>query len=134
MRALRCGARVVYEPAAVILHPAKPLAPADERAIARRDGASVGWILARHRYGPRMLGRMVVRPLGGAVLALARRDPERARVAARGAAWARRRLSRRPGGIAQLREELGVTIEPRLEREALDRPPASAGREPVAIA
>lgn len=80
VRALRCGARVVYEPAAVILHPAKPLAPADERAIARRDGASVGWILARHRYGPRMLGRMAVRPLGGAVLALARRDPERARV------------------------------------------------------
>ena len=49
------------------------------RAVGLRDGASVGWILRRHRYGPRMVGRMLVRPLGGIGVALLRGDLGRAR-------------------------------------------------------
>jgi glycosyltransferase involved in cell wall biosynthesis len=74
VRALRAGARLVYDPALVVLHPARRLTPEGRLALARRDGGSVGYILARHRYGPRTVGRMLVRPVGGAALALTRRD------------------------------------------------------------
>lgn len=80
VRAMRGGARVLYEPAVVILHPAKASTPDQERALARRDGASVGYILARHRYGSRMLARMATRPIGGAALALLHRNPRLARM------------------------------------------------------
>jgi glycosyltransferase involved in cell wall biosynthesis len=100
VRALRQGARLAYVPAVVVLHPAKPLAPAAERALALRDGGSVGYILGRHRYGPRVLGRMVVRPLGGAAAALVRRDPDRARLHL---AVLRGRLRGYPAGRASAR-------------------------------
>lgn len=79
VRVLQAGGRVRYEPDVVVLHETPPRPRELERALARRDGASVGYILARHRLGPRLVGRMAVRPLGGAALALARRDPATAR-------------------------------------------------------
>jgi glycosyltransferase involved in cell wall biosynthesis len=79
VRALRHGARIEYDPELVVLHPARRLTSSGLRAIGRRDGASVGFILARHGYPARVVARMLVRPLGGAVMALLRRDPSRAR-------------------------------------------------------
>ena len=38
-------------------------------AVGFRDGASVGYLLRKHRYGPRTVARMLVRPAGGALLA-----------------------------------------------------------------
>jgi glycosyltransferase involved in cell wall biosynthesis len=79
VRALRLGARIEYDPEIVVLHPARRLSAEQEVALGRRDGASVGYILARHRYPARVTARMLGRAAGGAVLSLARRDPHRAR-------------------------------------------------------
>ena len=43
-----------------------------------RDGASVGYLLRKHAYGRDSVARMLVRPLGGIVVSLARIDPARA--------------------------------------------------------
>ncbi len=75
VRALRLGARIEYDPAIVVLHPARRQTP----ALGHRDGASVGYILARHDYPVRVVLRMLVRPLGGAALSLLRGDVTRAR-------------------------------------------------------
>jgi hypothetical protein len=39
-----------------------------------RDGASVGYVLRKHGYGPRLVGRMLVRPAGGTLASLIRLD------------------------------------------------------------
>jgi hypothetical protein len=44
-----------------------------------RDGASVGYILCKHWYPKRTVGRMLIRPIGGALVALARHDGTEAR-------------------------------------------------------
>ncbi len=79
VRALRCGARIEYDPSLVALHDAAGPTPAALRALGRRDGASVGYILARHRYPARAVARMLVRPAGGTLVWLLRRDPALAR-------------------------------------------------------
>jgi glycosyltransferase involved in cell wall biosynthesis len=79
VRALRGGVRILYDPELAVLHHAAPPSDHDFVALGARDGASVGYILARHRYPPRAVARMLVRPAGGALVALARRDPRRAR-------------------------------------------------------
>lgn len=80
VRALDAGARLAYDPELSIVH-ARPAAAGHElRAIAFRDGASVGVVLRTHRYPPRAVLRMLVRPLGGALLALLRLDGARAAV------------------------------------------------------
>ncbi|MGH3134714.1 MAG: hypothetical protein ACRDNY_13420, partial [Gaiellaceae bacterium] len=38
-----------------------------------------GYLLRKHDYPARTVSRMLVRPVGGALLSLARRDPARAR-------------------------------------------------------
>ncbi len=87
----------------------------DDAEIGLRDGASVGYLLRKHHYPLRTVARMLVRPLGGAVVSLARRD-RRAGVLLRGdVSRARPRLS--PGKSL---EELPVTVEPAVERKALD--------------
>jgi glycosyltransferase involved in cell wall biosynthesis len=75
IRALDAGARIDYDPDLVVDHPRKRV---DLAAIGARDGASVGYILRKHRYPPRTVARMFVRPAGGAVVALARLDRDRA--------------------------------------------------------
>jgi glycosyltransferase involved in cell wall biosynthesis len=76
VRALDAGARIEYDPSLLVEHP-------DERRdldhIAARDGRSIGYILRKHRYPPRVVARMLVRPAGGAVLAAIRNDRARAR-------------------------------------------------------
>jgi glycosyltransferase involved in cell wall biosynthesis len=75
IRALDAGARIEYDPELVVVHEGTAR-PASE--VGARDGASVGYILRKHRYPLRTLGGMLGRPVGGAVLALARRDRARA--------------------------------------------------------
>jgi hypothetical protein len=58
----------------VVLHDAK-ISP---RAVGGRDGASIGYILRKHGYPIATVGKMLIRPLGGALVALARGDWERA--------------------------------------------------------
>jgi glycosyltransferase involved in cell wall biosynthesis len=74
IRAVRDGARIEYDPSLVVRHDVG----VDDAAIAYRDGASVGYVLRKHRYPARTVTRMLARPLGGAVLALARLDRARA--------------------------------------------------------
>ena len=74
VRALDVGARVEYDPDIFVTHPGKHVSPSALRSLGNRDGASVGYILRKHAYSKRMVGRMLVRPIGGALVALARRD------------------------------------------------------------
>jgi hypothetical protein len=75
VRAIDSGARIEYDPELVVRHDVRE----DTPATGHRDGASVGYILRRHEYGPRIVGRMLVRPIGGALAALLRRDGAGAR-------------------------------------------------------
>jgi glycosyltransferase involved in cell wall biosynthesis len=76
IRALDLHARMEYDPTVVVAHPAKVR---DPRTVGGRDGASIGYILRKHRYPIWMVARMLVRPAGGALLALLRNDRPRAR-------------------------------------------------------
>ncbi|HEY8627926.1 MAG TPA: glycosyltransferase family 2 protein [Gaiellaceae bacterium] len=78
VRALDAGVRIEYDPELVVIHEDKPLTPAALKSAGVRQGASIGYILRKHRYPPATIMRMLVRPLGGTVLALARRDRARA--------------------------------------------------------
>ncbi|MGL6279762.1 MAG: glycosyltransferase family 2 protein, partial [Gaiella sp.] len=79
VRAVGLGARLEYDPALTVAHDAKPLDGPRLRALGRRDGATVGFLLRKHRYPPRTVGRMLVRPVGGTLASLARGDLDRAR-------------------------------------------------------
>jgi GT2 family glycosyltransferase len=70
IRALDAGAKIEYDPTLVVEHPRKD---ADLSAVGARDGASLGYILRKHRYPRRTVAQMLVRPAGGVVL-----DPRRA--------------------------------------------------------
>lgn len=75
VRAVRLDARIEYDPALVVHHDVRENDP----SIGLRDGASVGYLLRKHGYPRRTLGRMLVRPAGGAAVSLARLDGETAR-------------------------------------------------------
>jgi hypothetical protein len=79
VRALATGAEVDFDPSIVVVHEQKSLSPEALRSTGARDGASVGYILRKHRYPRRTVGRMLIRPAGGALLAIAHRDGMRAR-------------------------------------------------------
>lgn len=79
VRALLAGARIEYDPTLVVTHPVKPVSADELVALGRRDGGSVGYILARNRYPARIVGRMLLRPALGALLSLALLDTTRAR-------------------------------------------------------
>ena len=74
VRALDAGARIEYDPSLNVTHPDTRVSPTTLRSLGNRDGASVGYILRKHAYPKRMVGRMLIRPIGGALIALARRD------------------------------------------------------------
>jgi GT2 family glycosyltransferase len=74
IRAIRTGARIEYDPSLVIHHDVRP----SSAAIGLRDGSSVGYLLRKHGYGARTVGRMLVRPLGGIAVSAAHRDRARA--------------------------------------------------------
>jgi GT2 family glycosyltransferase len=75
VRAVDAGARVEYDPTLVVEHPLV----ADDASIGARDGAVVGYLLRKHRYPARTRARMLVRPVGGALVAIGRGDLDRAR-------------------------------------------------------
>ena len=75
VRAVDAGARIEYDPALVVRHDL----PENTPALGLRDGASVGYILRKHGYAARAVGRMLVRPVGGTLSSLARLDPGAAR-------------------------------------------------------
>jgi glycosyltransferase involved in cell wall biosynthesis len=80
VRGLAAGARIAYDPQLLVTHPERAYSPEEQRELAARDGASVGYILRKHGYPGRTLGRMLARPVGGATLALARGNAGQARV------------------------------------------------------
>ena len=75
VRAVSGGARIAYDPSLVVRHEVRE----DGAEVGLRDGASLGYLLRKHRYPPRTVARMLVRPAGGAVVALGRLDVPRAR-------------------------------------------------------
>ena len=79
VRAVRSGARIAYDPTLTVVHDETPLSGFDLRARGYRDGASVGYILRKNRYPARVIARMLVRPIGGALLSLLRGNVARAR-------------------------------------------------------
>lgn len=70
VRAIRRGARIEYDPSLVVQHDVR----ANDARIGFRDGASVGYLLRKQAYPARTVGRMLVRPAGGALVSLVRRD------------------------------------------------------------
>jgi glycosyltransferase involved in cell wall biosynthesis len=74
VRAIRGGARIEYDPSLVVRHEVRR----DDARVGARDGASVGYLLRKHAYGRDSVARMLMRPLGGIVVSLARIDPARA--------------------------------------------------------
>ena len=78
VRAVDAGVRIEYDPQIVVVHDERSFSPTELRAAGAREGASVGYILRKHRYSATTVARMLVRPAGGALLALARRDRPRA--------------------------------------------------------
>jgi glycosyltransferase involved in cell wall biosynthesis len=74
VRAVRAGGRVAYDPELTVTHDARPLDAEGLRALGYRDGASIGYILRKHRYPLRVRARMLMRPIGGALLSLAHLD------------------------------------------------------------
>jgi glycosyltransferase involved in cell wall biosynthesis len=79
VRALDLGARIEFDPAVVVVHEFRTFTAGELRAVGRRDGGSVGYILRKHRYPARVVTRMLVRPLGGVAASLVRGDVARAR-------------------------------------------------------
>ena len=75
VRALRTCARIRYDPTIVVQHDVA----VDDARVGFRDGASVGYLLRKHHYSRRVVARMFVRPVGGAMAALVRLDAARAR-------------------------------------------------------
>jgi GT2 family glycosyltransferase len=75
IRAVRAGARIEYDPSLVVRHDVR----ADDASIGARDGASIGYLLRKHDYRASVVARMLVRPLGGAVLAFLRLNVDLAR-------------------------------------------------------
>ena len=75
VRAIGAGARIEYDPSLVVEHPLV----ADDASVGLRDGATVGYLLRKHGYPARTRARMLVRPVGGALVALGRGDVDRAR-------------------------------------------------------
>lgn len=70
IRAVGSGARIAYDPSLVVLHEVR----ADDERIGYRDGASVGYLLRKHRYPARVVTRMLVRPAGGVARSLVQLD------------------------------------------------------------
>jgi hypothetical protein len=79
VRAVRAGFRIEYDPDLIVFHDDPTPDARDASGVGYRDGASLGYILRKHRYPPRVLARMLVRPVGGAAAALVHRDLAQAR-------------------------------------------------------
>jgi GT2 family glycosyltransferase len=102
IRAVRSGARIEYDPLLTVTHEQQALGP----ALGHRDGASLGYLLRKHRYPPLVVAQRFIRPIGGALLALPRLDMRRARfhlATLRGRIGGYRRARRVPGSTSRNR-------------------------------
>ena len=75
IRAVRSGARIEYDPTLVVQHDVRENDP----RTGFRDGASIGYLLRKHRYPSRVVARMLVRPVGGVLASLVALDMAAAR-------------------------------------------------------
>jgi glycosyltransferase involved in cell wall biosynthesis len=75
VRAIELGAHIEYDPMMTVMHDEKPIAD----SLGSREGASLGYILRKHDYPKRTVARMLVRPAGATVIAVARGDRQAAR-------------------------------------------------------
>ena len=75
VRAVDAGARIAYDPALVVVHAAEARAG---HIVGARDGASIGYLLRKHRYPPRAVATMLARPAGAVVLSVLKHDRARA--------------------------------------------------------
>jgi glycosyltransferase involved in cell wall biosynthesis len=71
VRALDAGARIEYDPGLDVVHEPETR---PGRALGARDGASIGYLLRKHRYPKRTLATMLARPAGGVLLSVLRND------------------------------------------------------------
>jgi glycosyltransferase involved in cell wall biosynthesis len=79
VRALRVGARIEYDPSLVVIHPMKPSSPRELVALGRRDGGSLGYVLAANRYPTPTVLRLLARPLAASAAFAVLLDDTRAR-------------------------------------------------------
>jgi GT2 family glycosyltransferase len=79
VRALRVGLRIEYDPSLVVVHPVKAPSPQELVALGRRDGGSLGYVLAANRYPAPTVLRLLVRPLVAAAAFAVLLDGARAR-------------------------------------------------------
>ena len=137
VRALRSGARIEYDPALVVTHPVKPVTPAELVALGRRDGASVGYILAPARLPGARRSRGCSSAPASAALALARaarrdpravprRDASRAAAGLRAAARAAERAS--SAKIAAWRSSQSASAKRSTARARAAAPRSARGR------
>ena len=68
VRALQVGARIEYDPSIAITHPVKPVTSDGLVALGRRDGGSIGYVIARNGCSWRIVSRMLVRPAGATLM------------------------------------------------------------------
>jgi GT2 family glycosyltransferase len=76
VRALLSGARIEQEPSLIVTHVERSYTGDDLLAYARRTGGGIGYVLGKNRLPLRVAVLMAVRPLGGMVVSMARRDAE----------------------------------------------------------
>ena len=116
IRAILAGAQIAYDPELVVVHELRSFSAPELRAIGARDGASVGYILGKHRFPARTLARMLARPIGGVAVSLAHGDGARAGfhiATLRGRVRGYRGGQGVAGSAHEAGEQLGVPIEPR---------------------
>jgi len=75
IRAVDAGAQIEYDPSIMVPH--RPTVRSLTH-LGARDGASIGYILRKHGYPRRRVAGMMLRPAGGALLAVLRNDRARA--------------------------------------------------------
>lgn len=102
LRYLEAGVKIAYDPSLAVIHP-DPLVTIDARTAERGYWYSrgMGYVLRRHRYSIGFVAGFVLRPVGGAALALCRGQGRRAKyhwAVARGR-WTGWRLGER--GVAE---------------------------------
>jgi hypothetical protein len=79
VRAVRSNARIVYDPSLHVEHDAYAYDDASLAALGLRDGLSLGYILRKHSFPRSEVARRLLRPAGGVLVSLIRRDRRRAR-------------------------------------------------------
>ena len=79
VRALGTGARLAYEPSLVVTHPVRARSAAELVALGRRDGGSLGYVLAANRYPVGTILRLLIRPLVASLAFAVLLDSTRAR-------------------------------------------------------